>query len=131
MTISDLEVLVHKWQERMRLLDWDIAVTFATKEETETFNGLCIPFLHSRTAEITIANEDADDGRTLTDVEITVVHELLHIYFAPFKTECGTLAETAEEQAINALSHLLVALDKRRGDLISLRPLSPIGEIGL
>jgi hypothetical protein len=42
-------------------------------------------------------------------MEKTLVHELLHLHFAPFAAPDGTPEDTAQEQAIDLIAKALVA----------------------
>lgn len=43
------------------------------------------------------------------ELEETLVHELLHLHFAPFMSEHDTLERTLQEQAIDAIAKALVS----------------------
>lgn len=46
------------------------------------------------------------------DQEQSLVHELLHLHFAPFRADDGTLENVAQEQAIDAIARALVELKR-------------------
>lgn len=46
------------------------------------------------------------------DMELSLVHELLHLHLAPWSPEAQTEEDVFEEQAIHAISLALVNLDK-------------------
>lgn len=118
MTRPQLERLVAKWQPRLRLEDWTVTIRWATITERndEDWLGICYPHITTKHADIVIVNPARlkSDDTKYHDVEVTVVHELLHLMLAPFRTKNGTLLEVAEENLVHIISTLLVALD--RGD---------------
>jgi hypothetical protein len=75
----DLEELLADWQTRLRLLDWDISCEWATHYNVEAF-GRTKTSLANRTALIDLVPPDQiDDEGILNDLEVTLVHELLHV----------------------------------------------------
>lgn len=46
------------------------------------------------------------------DQEQSLVHELLHLHFAPFRADDGTPEDVAQEQAIDAIAKALVELKR-------------------
>ena len=77
---SDLDKIVVEWQDRLRLQDWDITIHSGKLADIGHI-GATAPHLNDQTAVILIADpEHIGEGTgTCTDVEVTVVHELLHI----------------------------------------------------
>jgi len=129
MTTPELRRLTRKWQERLRLNDWDIKARFATKDEAKATWGLCTPTPNTKTAQIHIANprwfkeSDKEIEGYLWDPEVTIVHELLHIHFAALNHAKGSHKEVIEEQIVSCIAQLLVALDRR--DELVLTPNNP------
>lgn len=127
MTLSQLKKLTAIWVERLKLLDWDIAVRWSTAEETENGYGFC--HYHHETKEATIIITDPkfyseEDQKDKTkDPEVFIVHELSHLYTMPFGTKVGSIEAIAEENIVNLYSRLLIAVD-RRDDEITGRKLS-------
>jgi hypothetical protein len=121
LTLKQLRSYLAKWQPRVRLEDWTITIRWATAKECEEdlkeLIGLCYAYDEIKTAEILIRHpkhmEDEEDlGHR--DIEITTLHELLHLHMRPFRTEEGSLLEDVEENIVHTVSTLLAALD--RGD---------------
>lgn len=138
MTLTQLKTLVAKWQERLRLEDWNIKVRWATPEEVAAgdWNGVCWPYVTTKEAEIAIINPISalsDEGR---DTEYLVVHELLHLHHAPFQTKEGSMGELAEENIVHSIAILLLALDRNDETILgrklsrraSLKIRNPIGK---
>ncbi len=116
MTLKQLRSLGLKWQERLRLLDWDVKYRFAKKGECDEAWGLTERDWHSKTATIIMVSPDnpywgTDDHPR--DFETILVHELLHIHMAPFAFEVGSPSHTTEENIVNQVSRLLVALERQ------------------
>ena len=103
----DLAALVTRYQDLLRLRDWRIDVAYkpdlATRDGRPVW-GLCYPTVDSRSARIEIRDPSTPPaGVSLEDaaaqVVETVVHELVHLHFAPFGN--SSPAEiAAEEQAV-------------------------------
>jgi hypothetical protein len=71
-----LQPLLRDWQKRLRLEDWDIKVKYA---EIEGY-GRCRPQAHHKVAQIEIKSSPPKDNcGTCEDIEVTLVHELLHV----------------------------------------------------
>lgn len=115
------EQLVEKcaeWQEILKLQEWQVAISkahphqFGLKEN----QGECSWVLKKKMALIKILHEDDyPDTPFKQDMEVTLVHELLHLHYAPFdETKSGSLEEIALEQSIHLISKALVSL-KRGG----------------
>lgn len=74
---------VKDWAYRLRLQDWKITVEVAGSE-LEAFAHTNIN-RHHNTANITVRNpvHTPSDNAAVDDLEVTVVHELLHLRFLP------------------------------------------------
>lgn len=119
LTNERLGALCREWQGRIRLQDWDVRTSLVRKRDMELENvgGECLWVLEKREAEIHLL--DPVDWHPLDppqDVEKDLVHELLHLHFAPFMAaDKESLAAKTQEQAIEAIAKSLVAL-KRAGE---------------
>jgi hypothetical protein len=126
-TLQQLRKLSSKWQTRLRLLDWDIYVRWAFKQENEDVWGICYPSNTTKEAVIIMQNprlyKELDPDYYQADVEVTLVHEILHLHFAPFNNPSGSHMEMIEEIIVSHLAQLLVALDRR--DESVLNPQNP------
>ena len=111
-----LQSVCTEWQKLLRLQDWDITATFARSREMvhegkHLWGKADLSYEH-RYAEISILHpDDCDSDEERGEIETTLVHELLHIYFTPVRGETPDVL--AEEQAINSLSTLLVRLQRK------------------
>lgn len=104
----DLEALAAKWIPRLRLGDWQIAVSYVEglTMDGAPVHGLCSPFLERRRAKIEINDpstpHDCDYPPTVEEV---LVHELLHVAAAELARTGGVIAE---EQLVDVLTSNLV-----------------------
>lgn len=128
MTKRELTKLTQKWVERMRLTNWDVKVKFVSKEEAAGYWGLCEKDRHARTATISIADTRDPDWNTQEhprDPETILAHELLHLMCAPFEFKEGSPNFIIEENFVNSLARLLIALDRKDESVMNGgRPLS-------
>jgi hypothetical protein len=118
MTQGELEVVAGYWQKVLRHQDWEIK-TAKKRQRDIGCNGwaTCDVCLPSKAATIEVVDPiDYDDGPWPFDMEHLVVHELLHIHFAPFKTTPGSHEEIFEEQAVESLTRALLSLNRITGE---------------
>ena len=78
----DLNKLLAKWQRRLRLQDWDITVRWVDKDEfandTAVGQNLLSPKNKEAVIEILDPDEITNDFPRMKDVELTLIHELVH-----------------------------------------------------
>lgn len=122
MTQEQLEALCREWQKTLRLQDWDVKVRIVRQRDMDNHNaqGEVDWTLPKKSAAISILDPTDYPPNSWwgQDIERTLVHELLHLHFAPFVEEEDGLKRVAEEQAIDCLAIALVAL-KRRGQNVA------------
>jgi hypothetical protein len=112
----DLAQLVTHYQEALSLRDWVISVDYRPDlcaADGSPVWGLCYPTADAKRATIWIRDpETPPDGASSEDaaaqVVETVVHELVHLHFAPLDLR-EPAAVRMEEQAVWALSGALVS----------------------
>ena len=121
MTQKSLTQLAKRWQIRLRLLDWKVKIKFVSAEEfnragkpfehsTDNAMGFCVNLPEARQANIYIVNPaevEQDEMEDRVDVENTLVHELLHLHFAPFANKHPD-DDLLYEQAIEAITGALL-----------------------
>lgn len=133
MTNSKLQKLTNKWKKILRIQDWRTNVNFAAPEgfeSSKTAIGECRVCPQLKQATINIKNEQylVDESPMNRDIENTLVHELLHIYFDPmtaivFDAHDDPAEARSDprmliiEQAVEQLSLALVGAD--RGEYVS------------
>lgn len=114
-SLDELTALCKKWQKLLKLEDWDICPHWAEEGELENDTELAniFPVAQRKHACIYILNQEAAEKLEgfPTNIESTVIHELLHLHFAVFQHEENPIYMMIEEQAIHAITgafeHLL------------------------
>ena len=112
------EAELHKqltyWQRTLYLQDWNIELRISRQWEMADAETVaqCQWFLQRKDAIIKVLHPSDLPGLSARfireeecDYDISLVHELLHLHFAPFHHEDH---ETFHEQAINAISRGMV-----------------------
>jgi hypothetical protein len=123
-TVPELAGLCAKWQQRLRLQDWEIKIEISRAAAMpEGKNGTvagCIDYWSAKKfARIQILDpldypNNLHRVRDQTqDGELDLVHELLHLWWIPFVVKEGSHQEIAMEQCIHALSTALVDLARQ------------------
>lgn len=104
------------WQKILRLQDWSVRVVVARGNgidlQADT-KGNCNWVLKKKAALIKIMDPvDYDPGiRWPQDMEMTLVHELLHLHMATFDNyDVGSHPDVAVEQAVDSIASGLVSL---------------------
>lgn len=126
-----------KWQERLRLQDWTVDVRVKRKHDMTLSDALasCEWYMERKDAIIEVVDPiDLDSYKGFLngeegDYDVSIVHELLHLHFAPFTPREESHQTVAIEQAINAISKALVRLEREKllGDHMpaSMKPKDP------
>jgi hypothetical protein len=118
LTHEEAETLCREWQETLRLQHWDVKVKIARGnglDLPDSVQGRCQWVLTKHSAFIRLLDPVDWDKDILwpQDMERTLVHELLHLHFAPFDDfPVDGPKDIASEQAIEALSLALVNLKR-------------------
>jgi hypothetical protein len=104
------------WQERLNLTSWNIRLTMirASELRPKTLGNIHWD-ANTHTAEIhVLASEDykLSTRDMLADMEITVVHELVHLQLSSLPR--SEASRGAEEYAVNQITHALLKLDAAR-----------------
>lgn len=109
MTQKALEKLLKYWQKRLKLEHWAIRIKLLNRLDGDR-EGWCHYQLDYLSAEIHIVDPKAHFGpnKETYNVEHTLLHELMHLHIAPFKTEEGTSLGTHEEQLCTVLARALM-----------------------
>lgn len=108
------------WQKLLRLQDWDVIPKIVRREKmTLGGQGECQWGLERKEATIRLIGpiDYPDDCSREQDQELTLVHELLHLHFAPFSADGGS-KEVAQEQVIQCIAQALVSLERKGAALI-------------
>ncbi len=112
------EGLLAEWQKTLKLQDWEIVIDIKRARDMQL--GECAAEVHwKKKKKIAIVHLldsiDYDNGYFPQDHEASIVHELLHLHMVGFAAEDDTPEDTAQEQAIHAISTALVELKRRGG----------------
>ena len=120
--IYDIEQLAERleyWAERLRLQDWDFHIQIVRERDMRMDNTQAhIEILPAKKlARISVLDpvDYEPDCWNEQDMEISLVHELLHIHFDGIGSRENNEDDPRllqEEIAVNTLSHALVNLDR-------------------
>ena len=121
LTEDELREKCAEWQRILRLQDWDVIVTVerASNMRVSEVNGECEWTLQTKQARIRILDpiDYPDNIKWPQDMEQTLVHELLHLHFAPFdRFDRESLEHVTMEQAIDLIAGALVNLKRKIGE---------------
>jgi hypothetical protein len=111
-----------EWQEILRLQDWDIILRIARRDDMglDEVNGTCTWTLPRNEAIIKILDpiDYPNDCIFPQDQEVTLVHELLHLHYAPFSDQFtrDSLEYIGLERCIDVTAKTLVSLKRKGGD---------------
>lgn len=118
-TQEQLDAAVKEWQKVLQLQDWDVKGSIVRKRDLMLEDvGACIRWqIQGKLATMQLMDPiDWEPTEWEQDHEEYLVHELLHLHYAPFDmTESGSLEQAMLEQSINAISRALVALKRGGG----------------
>lgn len=126
LTNEELRARCDEWQRLLRLQDWTVVVKRVRASEYRdgaSLAGRCEFNVEKRAAIVKLTEpEDYQaqankDFEAVQDMELTLVHELLHLYFAPLNRVIArdSLEERFEENAVHALADALVGLKRSMG----------------
>lgn len=114
---EDFQQLLKEWQTRLRLQHWEVK---AGLHHSKDFDGGVQRGQNSYnkfTGEsyIKICHpDDYPDGPFKQDIEVSLIHELLHLHFCYFEPEEEQQEFVAWERCIETVARILVGL-KRGG----------------
>jgi len=116
LTEDELRMKCYEWQAILRLQDWDVIISIdRARDMIPDVLGQCEWTLPTKQARIRILDpvDHPPDLKWPQDMEQTLVHELLHLHFAPFnKFEADSLEYVTMEQAIDLIAGALVRLKR-------------------
>ena len=120
LTQEELNEACEEWQNILRLNHWDIyaAITRSSDFSGNENEGEIDYFLEKGDAAIRILDpvDYPQDTPFKQDMEQTLVHELLHLYFAPFQPDkdADELKYAYWERAIDDLAKVLVGIKRKQ-----------------
>lgn len=103
----NLQKLLTKWQRRLRLQDFDISIRYASAEEMQGTVGMCELDWKNGCFDIKIVEPKANthSDPNFHNIELTIVHELMHIILQPLlKEKEPDLYDQLVEQSIEKLA---------------------------
>ncbi len=111
---AQVDTWVRTWQRRLSLEDWEISAQIVRSSELkpDTLGNLKWNSA-SKTATVRVLNPvdyDLPPAEIPTDIEYTVVHELIHLQLSVLPRDPG--AKETEERVVNRITEALFALDK-------------------
>ena len=109
------EKWVEYWKGVLGLKDWTVTVRVETEKSKEGAAAWITYDWPLRCAELYLSADVLRGAFAFpVDPEEATVHELLHLWFAPWDFDDGSIGQKVFEQALNALAKGLVRL-KREG----------------
>lgn len=114
-TQEDAQARCGYWQTVLRLQDWDVRVTFCRRHDLK--HGVARAEIDIyRRAHVRILDpidQNPEDWPVDRDVEVSLVHELLHLQFYDVaKPKEDTPEDVALERGIEATARALVQLSR-------------------
>jgi len=102
------------WQQRLKLEDWHISVVQARRSELKPRTLGAISWDKKKKSAtiyvMDIAEYQLPFEATLDDMELTIVHELVHLELASLPR--SEASRSTEEHAVNGIADALLALDR-------------------
>ena len=113
----ELDELLAYWQPILRLRDWKVSAVFADQTATQACSATTRIHVGHKSAKVYICEPSQidPDWQGVRDIEVTLVHELLHLHAATFDEVLkeGTRGHDHLEQMIELTAQALVKA--RRG----------------
>jgi len=102
--------LVSKWQTRLKLDHWDVKLKIVASSALLDGNvGIAEYDYKYLNATIKLArNEKNGVPRSKAELTHSAIHELIHLHLAGLNVINGTPEHTAEEQAVEILSRVIM-----------------------
>ena len=114
---KDVDILCRKWQDILRLNDWNVAVELIRESEFSEPDRAGEVYITLSKGEALILLLDplipTQDCPFPYDMEQTLVHELLHLHFATFEPQDDDLKHDLWERAVESITKTLIALYRR------------------
>ena len=104
------------WSKRLNLQGWQISVIMTRRDDLKTRTLGGIRWDKDKKSAV-IKVQDASDyqlpfGEMLDDMELTIVHELVHLELASLPR--SEASRSSEEHAVNGIAGALLSLDRQR-----------------
>jgi len=111
---QDLDAILREWQAALRLQHWTITIQYTRRLGASAQVRYFVNSLKAKIEVIDPIDYDADFCNEPQDAERSVVHELMHLHFAPISPDNDSPGHLHEEQAVEALSRAVVAIKRGR-----------------
>ena len=118
LSLEQLNILLDDWQKKLGLKNWDIRIKLVKQKDIEGKQAEVSWNIKNRAALLKILlPEEYDCPPWEFDMEVSLVHELVHLNFAQFDLEDSSKEiDIAIEQTVEQLAITLVGL--KRGDIL-------------
>ncbi len=118
LTEEQLNERLKYWQEKLRLQDWIIEVKISRAKELMQDTCACVHWtLSKKMGSIKILDpiDYPDDVMGVRDMENDLIHELLHLHFAPINDRLNDndFYSMFEEQAIESIAYGLIETERK------------------
>lgn len=116
-TEEELKERLKYWKKKLRLQDWMIWIELAKSQDM--MNPNCEAQINhlqqNKQAKILIVHPDHRPHESWypQDMEWSLVHELLHLHLNPIENENNPNNYDFVEQAIESITHGLIALERK------------------
>lgn len=106
---AQITKLVSKWQTRLKLNHWDVSLKIvASSALLDDSVGKVDYDYKYLNATIKLARSANGVSRSKAELTQTTIHELIHLHLSGLDVIAGTPEHTAEEQAIEILSRVIM-----------------------
>ena len=115
--MKNLDDKLDYWQEKLRLQQWDVTAEMANHYDVTDDCNAYIEFdeFHLKAKIRVVKEKHLKPGATITDPEVLLVHELLHLVIPLSITEMHP-DNLAWERGLNVIARLLVEMDRGEED---------------
>lgn len=116
---EELQERLKYWQEKLRLQDWIVEVQISRGKDMMEDTCACVDYtLSKKMASVKILDpiDYPDDVMGERDMENDLVHELLHLHFAPINehfNDDNEIYSTFEEQAVESIASGLISAERK------------------
>lgn len=115
-SVKQLGNLLTYWQKAMKLSDWDVRLKIVRQHDLLEGTQAMIESNHDhRIATVSICDPHDYQPQEFwpQDMEVSLVHELVHLTFWWLNPEKESLQQTLEEQSVEAVAQALVEQRRR------------------
>jgi hypothetical protein len=120
LTLEELNKLTLDWKKLLGISDWETNVILSRENKMPVKGAACCQYCFDRkTADVYILDSiDYEDfPKWPQDMEQSLVHELLHLRFAPWDKKCKKGLELSwMEQTVDALAKAFVIVKRQGGE---------------